>query len=349
MAVLQAHAISFSNPYAIQCTLVHTIWPLGTIVLWIIATLLALYSLKPYWRQFRSAEWSPEEKPLVVRQIGRLALLAVSAITFGLFVLSPNAALFPVATSRYLIGLLVTTPALPWPLWGGINAIKPLALRVAHVTVAVHLARLSIILRRGVLLLIGIAFLLGTINTFTGIFPTPPVTANQDIFATQAIDQHLNVPDTTRYNQDEHGIISRLRVLHVSYIYSDYWTCDRLIFQTREAISCSTIGTTDTHTSRPVDEATFCAAMQGGNGTSPADSAAAQRIRGQNCDGLYVRKVGRYAKTAAYVAQSNSILANLMTQCASTSHITYVKAVAKGRVTSYVIYQPTTQRHTTNH
>jgi hypothetical protein len=212
--------------------------------------------------------------------------------------------------------------------------------------VAVHLARRSVVLRRGILLFIGIAFLLGTINTFTGIFPTPPVTANQDIFATQAIDQHLNLPDTTRYNQDEHGIISRLRVLHIGYIYSDYWTCDRLIFQTREAISCSTIGTNDNQTSQPVDEATFCAGMQAGNSTDPADSAAARRIRGQNRDALYVRKVGRNAKVAAYVAPSDSILANLMAQCVPTSRIIYVQAIAKGRVTSYVIYQPTTRQRT---
>ncbi len=313
VAVLQAHAVSFSSSYATECTLVHTVWPLGIIALWIIATLLALYSLKPYWRHFRSADWSPEEKPFVIRQIGHLALLAISAITFGLFVLSPNAALFPVATSRYLIGLLVTTPALLWPLWSGVNAIKPLALRIARVTVAVHLARISVVLRRGLLVLIGIAFLLGTINTFTGIFPTPPITATQDIFATQAIDQHLNVPDTARYNQDEHSIISRLRVLHIGYIYSDYWTCDRLIFQTREALSCSTIKATN--------EATFCAGMQGGNGTGSADSEAAKKIRGQIRDALYVRKVGRNATVAAYVAQSGSTLANLMAQCTSTSRI----------------------------
>lgn len=340
VAVLQAHAVSFSSSYATQCTLVHTIWPLGVVVLWILATILVLYSLRPYWRHLSSSQWSSEEKPFVVRQVGRLALLATAAITFGLFVLSPNAALFPVATSRYLIGLLVTTPALLWPLWSGMNAIKPLALRVAHVTVAVHLARLSVVLRRGILLLIGIAFLLGTINTFTGIFPTPPVTTSQDIFATQAIDQHLNVPDTLRYNQDEHGIITRLRAVGVRYFYSDYWTCDRLIFQTREALTCSTIQVTD--------KATFCAGMQASNTPNEANSTAAQKIRGQNRDSLYVRKVIRYSQEASFVAQSNSTLANLMAQCASTSQIIYNKFVAKGHVTSYVIYKPTSQRRTTH-
>jgi Dolichyl-phosphate-mannose-protein mannosyltransferase len=347
IAVLQAHAIGFSSPYAIQCTLVHTVWPLGVVALWIIATLLALFSLRPYWRHFRLPEWSPEEKPFVVRQVGRLALLAISAITFGLFVLSPDAALFPVATSRYLIGLLVTTPALLWPLWSGINAIKPLALRIAHITVAVHLARLSIVLRRGILLLIGFAFLLGTINTFTGIFPTPPVTANQDIFATQAIDQHLNVPETSIYNRDEHGIITRLTALHIRYFYSDYWTCDRLIFQTREKLVCATLIAATQNT----DEKTFCAGMQASNTPDPVNNPTEEttlatekgNILGQNRYNLYKQQVQRQLN-AAFVAQSGSTLANLMAQCASTSQIIYTKYMSRDKVTSYVIYKPTTQR-----
>lgn len=222
IAVLQAHAVSFSSAYATQCTLVHTVWPLGVITLWIMAIILALYALRPYWRRFRPLRWSAEEKPFVVRQVGRLSLLAVAGTTFALFVLSPNAALFPIATSRYLIGFLIATPALLWPLWSGINAVKPLALQVAQVTVAVHLARISVLLRRGILLLIGISLLLGTINTFTGLFPMPPVAAHQDIFATQDLDQHPNVPDTTTYNKQEHALITQLSSLKISHIYSDY-------------------------------------------------------------------------------------------------------------------------------
>ncbi|MBV9257450.1 MAG: glycosyltransferase family 39 protein [Ktedonobacteraceae bacterium] len=337
VAVLQAHAISFSSRYAIECTLSHTVWPLGVVTLWILATLLALYSLKPYWRRFIPSQWPPEEKPFVVRQVGRLSLLAVAGITFALFAFSPNAALFPVATSRYLIGLLVATPALLWPFWSGINAVKPLALRVAQVTVAVRLARISVLLRRGLLLLIGINLLLGTINTFTGIFPTPPVAANQDIFATQAIDQHLNLPDTLIYNRDERGLIKRLSVLKIRYIYSDYWTCDRLIFQTREKIICSTIQATDQNT--------FCAGVQDTNTLHLTNSEAAKNIRGQNRYPLYVREVGRYPEAATYVLQDNSTLANLMAHCASTSRIIYTKDTAN----RYTIYQPTNQRRTTQH
>ncbi len=336
VAILQAHVVSFSSPYAIQCTLTHTVWPLGIVILWIIATLLALYSLRPYWRGFVSSQWSPEEKPFVVRQVGRLALLIVASITFALFVLSPNADLFPVATSRYLIGLLVTTPALLWPLWSGINAIKPLALRIAHVTVAIHLARISVFLRRGILLLIGISLLLGTINTFIGIFPTPPVAANQDIFATQTIGQHLNVPDTTAYNQAEHGLITQFSALKIRYIYSDYWTCDRLIFQTGENIICAVTQTTN--------KTTFCAGVQASNTNGMTNNQAAQSILGKNRYPLYVQQVERYPEKATYVLQDKSPLANLMAQCASISHIVYKKYNSNSATDNYVIYQPTDQR-----
>ncbi len=335
VAVLLAHAVSFSSRYATACTFTHTIWPLGIVALWMIATILALYTLKPYWRRFIRSEWSPEEKTSVVRQVGRLSLLAIAGITFALFTISPNAALFPIATSRYLIGLLVATPALLWPLWSGLNAIKPLALQVAQVTVAVRLARISVFLRRGILLLVAISLLLGTINTFTGIFPTPPITANQDIFATQAIDQHLNVPDTMLYNAKEHGLITRLFALKIGYIYSDYWTCDRLIFQTREKIICSTVKATVRTSDTVSPVSAFCAGVQATNTDQQTNTPAAQSIRGQNRYSLYVRQVERRPK-ASYVLQENSTLASLMDQCVATSSIHYTKYSAGG----YVIYQP---------
>ncbi len=345
IAVLQAHAISFSNPYALQCTLTHTIWPLGVVTLWIIATLLALYLLRPYWRRFIPSQWSPEEKPFVVRQVGRLSLLAVAGITFVLFALSPTAALFPVATSRYLIGLLVATPALLWPLWSGINAVKPLALQVAQVTVAVRLARISVFLRRGILLFIGISLVLGTINIFTGIFPTPPITANEDIYDTQVIYQHPNVPDTNTYNKDERGLITRLSVLKIRYIYADYWTCDRLSFQTREKVVCVAIQATD-KSGRAYTKDTFCAGVQADNTPGMTNSPAAKKIGAVNRYPLYVKQVERFPEKTTFVLQENSTLANLMAQCVSTSHIVYNEFHSQGVATipGYVIYQPTAQR-----
>jgi hypothetical protein len=341
VAILQTHALSFSSPYALQCTLSHTVWPLGVVTLWIIATLLALYSLRPYWKRFIPSEWSPEEKPFVVRQIGRLSLLSVAGITFALFALSPNAAFSPVASSRYLIGLLVATPALLWPLWSGINAVKPLALQVAQVTVAVRLAHTSVFLRRGILLLIGINILLGTINTFTSIFPTPPLTTNEDIYYTQLIYQHPNVPDTLSYDVKERALIRKLSNLKIRYIYSDYWTCDRLIFQTREKIICFAVKATDKNGQTLTKDA-FCAGVLDTN-TIGNNSLAVQNIAAVNRYSLYVKQVGR-ALDAPYVLQDNSTLANLMAQCTSSSRIIYTKYTVGG----YTIYQPTKQRRVTH-
>jgi hypothetical protein len=238
-----AEAIRFTSLHALQCTLVHAGWSLGAILLWTIAALLALAGLWQYWHRSsaerpRSAE---KERRGVVLHCARLALLLNAAITLVLYVLSPNAALFPVPTSRYLIGMLVTTPALLWPLWNGVGIVKPLAVRLFHITIAVRVEQVSVFLRRGALLLIGGIFLLGTFSTFTGVPPAPPVDMRQDVFATQAIDQHLGVPATQSYDRQTTTLIHDLLRVGATRIYSDYWTCDRLIFESHERIICSAL------------------------------------------------------------------------------------------------------------
>ncbi len=300
--------VSFASLHATQCTLVHTIWPLGAVTLWIIATWLTLQALRPYWRRSYRLERSAEERQFLVRQFARFSLLAISGITFILFALSPSSALFPVASSRYLIGLLVTTPALLWPLWSGINAVKPLALRVAHVTVAVRLARVSAIVRHGMLLLIGSSLLLATVSTFTGIFPSPPSpdVEHQNIFTTQEIDQHLDVPATRVLDRQENSLIRHLIGIKALHIYSDYWTCDRMIFQTKEHIICSVVD---------------------------ADSTI---VPGQNRYEPYVQSVAK-DPYAAYVFKDKTVLADLMAQRAKVSSMVYKHYLFNG----YVVYRPT--------
>lgn len=236
-----AEVIGFSNLHALQCSLVHAGWSLGTIALWTTAVLLALAGLWRSWRRSSECPRSAEERRDLVLHCARLALLLNAAITLVLYILSPNSALFPVPTSRYLVGLLVTIPALLWPLWNGVGIVKPLALRLLHVTIAVRIEQVSLILRRGLLLLIGAIFLLGTFSTFTGVPPAPPVDKRQDAFATQAIDQHLDVPATQSYDRQTAALIHDLLSVGATRIYSDYWTCDRLIFQSHERIICSAL------------------------------------------------------------------------------------------------------------
>src|SRR5207253_630721 len=155
------------------CTLTYSAWSLGIIVLWMLAAVFALYQI---WRVWSSRPYSAEERRLLIVSTSRLALLATSALTFLLYVISPDSALFSVATSRYLIGVLVSTPAILWPLWSGTSLVKPLVLKLSsRLSVAMQLFRLSFVIRRAVLVAIGLALLIGTQSIFTGIPSAPPV------------------------------------------------------------------------------------------------------------------------------------------------------------------------------
>ncbi len=235
------HIFHFTDLHAFRCNLFPATWSLGIVLLWTIAISMAVGALWRFWFRSPASSRSLEEKQNAVLHFSRLSLLMCSAITFVLYVLSPNAGLFPVATSRYLVGMLITAPALLWPLWGGVNAVKPLALKFSQVTVAVRFSKVSFFLRRAALVLVGAVFLLGTFSTFTGIPAAPPIDKRQDVFATQAIDQHLGVPATQAFNQQEAGLIRNLLRIGVTRIYSDYWTCDRIIFRTQEHILCSVV------------------------------------------------------------------------------------------------------------
>jgi hypothetical protein len=234
--------LHMGNIHDVRCTLVHTVWPLGVILLWLFAFGLTLRTLWALRSQFVNKGWSAEERRDAIRSSLHFALLVNGALPVILYMLSPNSAFYPVATSRYLAGALVSTPALLAPLVSGSNVVKPLALRLtSRVTLALRLARLSVVLRRGVLIVVGLVFVLGVFSTFTGL-PTPPaVDRHEDVYYTQVSTQHLDVPAVQALNRQEAALIRDLLQRGARHIYSDYWTCDRLIFQSKERIICSVV------------------------------------------------------------------------------------------------------------
>ena len=72
-------------------------------------------------------------------------------------------------------------------------------------------------LRIAILLLIGLVFLLGTISAFS------------------------EIPIVQADTRQEDALISNLLHIKATHIYSEYWTCDRLIFQSREQIICASL------------------------------------------------------------------------------------------------------------
>lgn len=197
----------------VTCTIVQGGWSLGYMALLVIALFLAA---RPLWRQLytristaTATTLSIEEREHTILEFARLMLLLGAAITLFLYVSSPTAAVRPWST-RYLIGLLIALPAVLWPLWHGVRTvpIHPLTSEFARFTLA---------LRSSIIVLIGAVFLIGTIATF------------------------MLVPGTQAFNQQDTTVIHDLAQAGITHMYSDYWTCDRLIFLSQEHLICGVV------------------------------------------------------------------------------------------------------------
>ena len=137
-------------------------------------------------------------------------LLVSAGITVLFFTLSTASIPSSTGNSRYLHCLLISLPAFIWPLWIGAGKVKP--------PVAL-LAKIKVVLSRGMLLLIFIAFLSGTIAALF------------DIHAISSIDQQ------------HEAVLNKLESIGIKHFYTDdYWTCNRIAFASREKITCAVIG-----------------------------------------------------------------------------------------------------------
>lgn len=145
------------------------------------------------------------ERQQITCNAARIMLLLSALITLLIYVSSPSPAVKPITNSRYLLGLLVATPAFLWPLWNGFSQDKPVALRGPIPTLAIRLAALALIL---------CMFINGTIGFF------------RDIPSAQA----------TYAKQDR--LIHDLLSIGATRIYTDYWTGYVLTFQSNEKIQC---------------------------------------------------------------------------------------------------------------
>jgi len=120
------------------------------------------------------------------------------------YAVSPNAASYPQKNDRYLIGLLIVIPAVISPLWGS-KLTTVIATRI-------------IAAAKGMLLILMMLVLLAGTNH---VFQELPIT-QVEVRQQEALIHDLLHIDATR-------------------IYSDYWTCDRITFQSNEQIICAVI------------------------------------------------------------------------------------------------------------
>src|SRR5260370_4823343 len=106
----------------VQCIVLQGGWGLGYLVLWALATFFVARMIWQGWKgkSLFNPEWGFVERQSMIRQCCQLMLLVSAGGTIVLYATSPLAALVPAPTSRYLVCLLIATPATLWPLWNGI-------------------------------------------------------------------------------------------------------------------------------------------------------------------------------------------------------------------------------------
>ncbi len=191
----------------LHCTLAQGAWSLGYTVLWIWAALLAGSTAWRLWHHHtRGSDWSYAERQTYIKQCARLLLLLNAALSFVLYATSPGAALSPATDTRYLICMLVALPAVLWPLWTGCNIYREDRRFVEKRWFFTF-----------ILLLIAFMFTSGIIRVIA------------------------DIPDAQETYNKQQALIAHLEQIGATRIYTDYWTCYRIAFQSNENIICANL------------------------------------------------------------------------------------------------------------
>jgi hypothetical protein len=254
------------------CIAIHGAWALALIIFWLLGVILAVLALRPLGSMIPFDADSPEKRRGAILQGARLMLLGSALLGFLIYTLSVQAITDPWSNQRYLIALGVATPALLWPLWQAFGSIR-FSGRLVALSVKILCAALlgCYVITMGA----------GTVA---------------------AAKQIPQVESRTLAND---ALAPALLRLHITHIYTDYWTCDLTAFLSQERVTCSVL---DTHL-RP-----------GVNRYTPYVGIVAQDPQ------------------AAYVFQVDSAQAKLLAERAADKaadlhfHVTYVDG--------YVVYQP---------
>jgi hypothetical protein len=90
------------GPHGLPCTLMYGGWGLGFITLLILAILLVIPGLSLFWSHYRIKKLSSEDRQDAIRHAARLVLPGGAGLTLLLFALSPQTALVPFRSVRYL-------------------------------------------------------------------------------------------------------------------------------------------------------------------------------------------------------------------------------------------------------
>ena len=156
-------------------------------------------------------EWSDERRVNAARRGGRVVALGAPALGILLFAASSSAATAPAIYSRYIIGVLVAIPALLATLWEWTGARRPRSQPGAR---GRNRSRLAV---AGVTAALGVALAAGVVGTWG------------------------DAPALQRQNALQMALVHQLERQGDTRFYGDFWTCERMIFQSDERLICGVL------------------------------------------------------------------------------------------------------------
>lgn len=158
-----------------------------------------------------------------IRYVTQLALLVGAALTLAGYARSSLAASAPLASARYLSILQLSLPAVLWPLWLAARWVvrrrrpasdaEPRGAPRRGVP-----ARVAGLLAGGLLAALAATMVYTTVGLIT------------------------EVPTIRAEERRSRELVTVLRQAGITHVYADYWTCNRLIFNSRERVLCAVLG-----------------------------------------------------------------------------------------------------------
>jgi Dolichyl-phosphate-mannose-protein mannosyltransferase len=181
---------AFARP---QCTAGASLLLVGV---WVVAAAQAVRAFARARRRVPTGHAFGAHRVELGRRAGRLALVGAAALTLATYALSSAPAVFPTTSIRYLVPLVIGTPAMVAPL------------------VEASRRRLA----RGTVLGLAVGVLaVGVLHGFRDAVGARSQERDRVVLA--------------------HDLLRR----GITRIRTDYWTCDRIAFQTRERIVCAVV------------------------------------------------------------------------------------------------------------
>jgi hypothetical protein len=193
-----------------SCAIRGRMWSGAYLSLCALACIIVACSLFTVVQSRLQRSWTLQERRLLVRNAIRLGILVSTLLTLYLYTTSEAPLILPSILSRYLICVWVSTPVVIWPVWKGVTWVgkQPFFKAISWIALVERTFCLSALVCLCATLLYGTYVTLGE----------TPAAVNAD--------------------RTEHIAIDTLIKHKITHVYSGYWTCNRMAFESQERITC---------------------------------------------------------------------------------------------------------------